>query len=157
MGLRKDALKYLRYKDMLDEVPEEVVEGYRALTGHTYNIIPTRLNVEFVSYDPYKSLQELSKDIKDNGKLLVSSLNNDSRLLPGNLNLKFRAVHDYLHFKHQLEFNYHGEREVYKLQKTLYYAKYYSLFKKMLYSEIVLQTAYKEYFGKFAEKQKVII
>jgi hypothetical protein len=84
----------------------------------------------------------------------ISADFNDSRLLPGKLNLQFRAVHDYLHYVLQAPFTAEGEIQVYGLQKKLHCS---AIGQQILFSEVVLQACYCEYFGKFAEFQKVVL
>jgi len=103
--------------------------------------------------DPYENLAEMTGEIRTNAVMLVGKLHNESQLLPGDLNLKFRAVHDYFHYLLQQEFDFKGELNVYKATKFLHKS---DIGKRILYSEIVLQAAYCTYFGTFG-KQKVII
>jgi len=160
--IQREANKYLRYKCVLDTIDPYEVGQFRMEIDQAYNRIPKDIPcfdgsidnfVVFVDYDPYKDLSEMTEDIQDNEVLKVSSLHNDSRLLPGDLNLKFRAVHDYFHYLLQQPFDFKGELNVYKATKFLHKS---DIGKRILYSEIVLQAAYCEYFGSFG-KQKVII
>lgn len=157
--VQRDALKYERYKDQLPLVSVAELGLFRLEVKQAYErifLIQSNLGigVRFVSGNPYETLADMTKDITESAEMLVSTDFNDSLLLPGELNLQFRAIHDYLHYLYQQAFDFTGEFNVYKVQKMLHSTLYG---RKILYSEIVLQAAYCTYFGKFADKQKVII
>lgn len=156
--IQREANKYLRYKDQLPNIPLCEVVNFRKEVEETYARIEAAsiapLNILFVDEDPYKDLGEMTNDIRNFGRMKVSTLYNNSGLLPGNLNLKFRAVHDYFHYLLQQPFDFKGELNVYKATKFLHSS---DIGKRILYSEIVLQAAYCTYFGGFPDKQKVII
>src|SRR5690606_31648077 len=92
------ALKYERFKCMLPQVPASELATFRQDIERAYDKLPACLTVEFVDVDPYPDLETMSEDITVWDRLKVSALHNESDLLPGLLNLKFRAVHDYFHF-----------------------------------------------------------
>ncbi len=166
--IRTNALKYERFKDQLPQLwltnPTEISQ-YRTDVNNAFdrisnqianggnNSIQIGIRIEYVSGQPYTSLKELTSDC-EGGFMRVSTDFNDSALLPGDLNLKFRAVHDYLHFLFQQSFGFAGEMNVYKAQKFMHTTE---IGRQILYSEIVLQASYCEYFGKFADTQKVIL
>lgn len=150
--LNEAAAKYERFRDMLDQIDPSEIELFKKEVQKAFNMLT--IDVHFVDYDPYKNLFELSRDIFVYNRMKVSSLHNESRLLPGDYNLKFRAVHDFLHYFFQQPFGFEGELEVYKVQKRLHSTK---IGRKILFSEVVMQAAYCEKYGKFPEKQKVII
>jgi len=153
--IQREANKYLRYKCVLDTIDPYEIGQFRMEVDQAFNrmFLPETIIPLFVDYDPYPSLKELTHGVETTRILYVSSLHNDSRLLPGDLNLKFRAVHDYFHYLLQQPFDFKGELNVYKATKFLHKS---DIGKRILYSEIVLQAAYCEYFGTFG-KQKVII
>lgn len=172
---RNNAVKYQRYKDQLDQIDLKEIEQYRKEVREAYFRIPKRWenlgdklfskeDIEtanfsvaeyliFVDFEPYQNLEEMSIDIA-NGQFLVSGLNNDSKLLPGDLNLMFRAVHDYLHYILQQPFGFAGEYKVYQAQKHMHKSR---IGRQILFSEVVLQAAYCEYFGTFAPTQKIVL
>jgi len=165
--IERDALKYERYKDQLNQVNPVEIDLFRSEVNAAFNRIftgngvhtetgylPNSLTFETAKGNPYTSLNALSADIMNNSRLVVSSDNNNSQLLPNDLNLYFRATHDYLHYLYQKPFDFAGEYDVYKAQKLFHSNK---IGRKILYSEIVLQAAYCTYFGKFSDAQKVII
>jgi len=156
--VQRDALKYERYKDQLPLILQDEIDLFGIEVHEAFERIFTGdqlgLTVSFIKGNPYNSLAELTSDIKEKYWFDVSEDNNDSLLLPGKLNLQFRAVHDYLHYLYQQPFDFAGEYNVYKAQRYFHSSK---VGRKILYSEIVLQAAYCTYFGKFSDKQKVII
>lgn len=157
--IQREANKYLRYRDCLERIPlcevvkfrKEVEEAYDRITHKNLGL---SLKVIFVTGDPYANLEEMTNGIESGNILRISSDHNNSALLPGDLNLKFRAVHDYFHYLLQQPFDFKGELNVYKATKFLHQS---DIGKRMLYSEIVLQAAYATYFNGFPQTQKVII
>lgn len=155
--IRTLAIKYERYKDQLGGIPAHEIEQYRLDVHTAFNRVTSLvggIKVVYVSGQPYKGLEDMTSDITVTGCMNVSTEFNDSKLLPGVLNLQFRAVHDYLHYLFQQPFGFSGELNVYKCQKYMHLTE---AGKRILYSEVVMQAAYCEYFGKFADGQKVII
>lgn len=151
--IQREALKYERFKCQLTLIAPEEVEQFRSEVEQAYERLPKDLAIIFVDKDPYPDLFNMTRDIQDCNRMDVSSEHNESQLLPGDLNLKFRAVHDYFHYLLQQPFDFKGELNVYKATKFLHKS---DIGKRILYSEIVLQAAYCTYFGTFG-KQKVII
>ena len=151
--IQREAIKYERFKDQFTLIPAGELEQFRAEIRAAYIRVALLLDIQFVEHDPYKDLEQMSGHITESGCMFVSKLNNESQLLPKELNLMFRAVHDYFHYLLQQEFDFKGELNVYKATKFLHKS---DIGKRILYSEIVLQAAYCTYFGEFG-KQKVII
>lgn len=152
--IRKNAIIYERYKDQFDTLTEEQINVFREEVQEAFRKIPKSIQIEFCSCQPYETADQMFVDIRNNKQLRISSQNNDSKLLPGNLNLEFRAVHDYLHYVLQAPFGAIGEIAVFKLQLK-HHESHVS--KQILFSEVVLQACYFEHFGKFSDKQKVIL
>lgn len=150
--IRNKALVYLRYKDNYNEIDVRDIIKFQEEVNDAYNNIP--IPCKFVEGQPYANHHELTADIKAGKPMRISTDHNDSRLLPGDLNLYFRAVHDYLHYVLQAPFTAVGEIKVYHLQKKLHASE---MSRRILFSEVVLQACYQEYYGKFAPFQKVIL
>lgn len=152
--IRKNALVYLRYKDNYDQLTEEEIKLFREEVIDAFVKLPSDIEVRYVTGQPYANHKELTDDIKTNKVMRISTDHNESTLLPGILNLQFRAVHDYLHYTLQQPFTAAGEINVFKMQK-----KFHSegISQQILFSEVVLQACYCEYFGEFPNKQKVIL
>lgn len=150
--VRKNALIYQRYKDQFNEIKLCELLTFRNEVNKAYATIP--VTVEYVSGQPYANHLELSKDIKENNLMRISKDFNESILLPDILNLRFRAIHDYLHYILQAPFTAYGEIKVYNLQKELHSE---GISQKILFSEVVLQACYAEYFNEFSSTQKVVL
>lgn len=148
--IQDNAIIYQRYKDRFPELTRKQLTQYRFEVAVAFNKLPC--NVDYVNGQPYTSVEELTVDARK-GIIKISRDFNDSKLLPGKLNLEFRAVHDYLHYTLQAPFTAAGEMEVYKLQAKLHN----DFSKKLLYSEVILQACFAEYFGKFIETQKIVL
>jgi len=150
--IRKNAIIYERYKDNFDNIRTEEILLFRQEIRAAYGKIPVM--VGWQSGQPYQNVSELTKDIKDTNRMYISTDHNESRLLPEQLNMEFRAVHDYLHYTLQAPFTAAGEIKVFHLQKKLHSSE---IGRKILFSEVVLQACYQEHFGHFAPTQKVIL
>ena len=77
---------------------KEGIKSFNALIDHidrTYRRMQSRVDVEFVEDDPYKSAEEMRADMEKNKQMKVSSLFNQPGFFGAERNLKFRAVHDY--------------------------------------------------------------
>lgn len=145
---------YARFKCNFSELPQSEIDRFRNEVETAFNRISKLINISFVGTDPYKDLAELTNDIDANKQMLISFENNNNKLLPDQLNLKFRAVHDFLHYVLQAEFDFNGEYQVYKAQKYMHKTE---TGKKILFSEVVLQASYCTIFNKFPEVQKIVI
>lgn len=153
--IQNKAIIYERYKDDFDKLTEEQIDTFRKEVEEAFFLrVYMSVNVVYVKGQPYKDHHELTSDIKVRKRLQISSDHNDSRLLPGEFNLQFRAVHDYLHYILQAPFTAVGEIQVYNLQKKLHESE---ISKQILFSEVVLQACYQEHFGRFAPIQKVVL
>src|SRR5678815_1308157 len=117
--IRKNAIIYERYKDNFDRIPLGELEQFRQEVMDAYKAVANLVDVRYQKSNPYKDVGELTKDIKE-GIMLISNDNNASTLLPGTLNLMFRAIHDYLHYTLQAPFTAAGEIKVFHLQKKLH-------------------------------------
>ena len=153
--IRHKAIIYQRYKDNFDEISVIDLRQFRSEVERAYkeHVLPC-VDVWFVTGQPYENCEQLSKDIAGNKLMLISSDHNESRLLPGELNLQFRAVHDYIHYILQAPFTAEGEIKVYNYQKRFHQI---GIQRQILFSEVVLQACYAEYYGSFAEFQKVVL
>lgn len=150
--IRKNALIYQRYKDQFDSLTPSELLQFQDEVEQAFTCVP--IKVDFVKGQPYANHIELTQDIQRNKRMQISTDFNDSKLLPSDLNLKFRAVHDWLHYTLQAPFTAEGEIKVFKMQK-----KFHSLglMQDILFSEIVLQASFCEYFGAFPTIQKVVL
>lgn len=73
-----------------------------------YHELPFR--VEFVDYDPYPTVESMTSDLGASKVMKISALNNDALLDP-EVNLMFRAIHDFDHCLNRASFSLEGEIE----------------------------------------------
>lgn len=129
-------------------IDERALPSFHALAsqidGQYLDALRTGLKVFFVNYDPYKDLQGMTKDIK-RGLLKISQLHNVHPLFTEEQNLRFRAIHDYTHYKIQSDFSLEGEYKTFLEQSRHCLASSVPA----LYTEVVLQAAHMQYFGTF--------
>ena len=148
--LSSNAAMYERCKNVLKDLPSEVIDEIHSRIKKEFMSLPCR--VEFLA-EELNDLEEVKRKYVETGVLSISSLHNDSELLPGSINLAFRVWHDFVHIQFNYPFDYEGEYNTWKVQsKGLSY-----LARQVLYSEIVLQTAYSLHNGFFPKKQKVVL
>lgn len=150
MNIFSLAGKYLRYKDQFDKIdPSTIEELHRYVRLETLSIpVP----VHFLD-EELNDFHHVKECVKEKGYLPISTLHNNSRLFPGLLNLGFRAIHDWVHIQYDLPFDFYGEYKTWLIQaKELSYPA-----KQVLFSEIVLQTAYYVTYGSFMEDQKIVL
>lgn len=148
------AVIYYRYKDNFPELTKKQLALFRKEVNFAFDSLPKNLEVKYVKGQPYANLFELTHDIKWKNTLQVSTDHNESELLPGILNLSFRAVHDYLHYTLQQPFDARGEINVFKIQKKFHSV---GISQQILFSEVVLQACFAEHYGSFPTKQKVVL
>lgn len=109
-----------------------------------------------------------------NNILLISDQNCNHLFFSKDDNILFRSIHDYLHYKHNLQFNTESalnhELKLYKIQESLYlkYLYVYLLenelylnidlnkFRNLIFNELAAQISYYFTFNKFMEIQKVV-
>ena len=142
---------YLRYKDQFNILPDNLIEKLHIMLMEQFELIADKILFTNESCDDYEENKEF---YKKTGMIKVNRLNNNSILFPGELNLYFRAWHDDIHYYYNLPFGFDGELQTFYHHVSLISDEQ---IKQILFSEIVLQTAYYEKFGKFPDKQKVIL
>jgi len=133
---------------------ESMLPSYRALIDHAENVLYPQIlgkgiDVQFVNNDPYRTRDEMAKDVNDNKILKVSTLFNDHPVLSEEQNLKFRAVHDYYtHIVCNQDFGLRGELKAYNTHARL--APRAAL--PALFTEVVGQACYAIARGQVDEK-----
>lgn len=116
------------------------------------------IHCHYVDCQPYLRGQKLClNDIRtdvNQGHLLISTQFNESKLLGSTVNLMFRAIHDMHHARLNVDFSWQGEcasaRYIMSLTKNV-------LFRQLLFSEILGQSAVCLYTGTFPDEQKVVL
>ena len=150
-AVKEAAALYERGKDMVSEIPEWIVKEIHNSIVKTYVEICDRHGVYLLDKE-LNDFDEIRKRFKENNVLCISTLHDDSKLM-GNFNIMFRVVHDYFHIMLDCGFEWEGEKKVFEKQ-----AEGLSEDAQMvLYSEIMLQTAFKLWYGYYPEKQKVVL
>ena len=146
---------YERYKCQLNDINGEAIAAYIQDINTAYDkILATGIKVEHVNIE-MNSFEAFREAVTNQNTMYISTLfAGDSPFLNTMQNMRFRAVHDYIHYMYNLPFTFDGEVKAYKIQKYFHTSE---ISRKILYSEVVLQAAYCEAFGKFADVQKVII
>jgi len=149
------AALYERGKDQISKVPKEVVEEIRNYVTNAYAQVVLNHRVEFQDKE-LNDFDWIYERFKQDNILYISTMHNQSPLL-GKYNLMFRAVHetmhDYLHIQMNCGFDWKGEGEVY--QKQIEGLSEDAAI--VLFSEIMLQTAFRLWYGYYPEKQKIVL
>ena len=104
--------------------------------GQQFSTLP--VNILFVSYDAYKTSKEMFADIDENNTLKIWSGGEPHELM-ADVNLKFRAIHDYFgHYVGRNNFSYKGETEAYKTHSAMFSP----LANKALFTETIGQNSW---------------
>lgn len=162
------AKKYDAFADEFDYIPDSEIKAFRQLINMQFSDISKNIQIEFVDFEPYganPSIKQMLVDFRK-GIMKIHTTGNDSRIWGKFHNLQFRAIHDYIHLIQELDFTHSEETKVYPAQfEFSLQARYtqafpflnWETYKRILRSEIVYQSAYKEAFGKFHIDQKIIL
>lgn len=152
--------------DEFDLISEHDLHNFRRFVNYQYSILTKAhiLYFDFVDYEPYgtnPSVHEIRKDFLK-GIIKIHTTGNDSKVWGKFYNLQFRAIHDYIHCRYSLDFTHDNEMEVFQRQIEfsnwqLPFDVNFDLYTKVLRSEIVYQSSYKEVFGEFHIDQKIIL
>lgn len=129
-----------------DMVRAEVTRITRA-----FDALKARLDIRFVEADPYKSYAEMRHDVLARRRMLVWTGASETPLWDEITNWKARAVHDWDHIEHDVDFSIEGETAAYRRSA----ARVPGLAPLYL-SEIVLQAAVQTYTGSFDEQKLVL-
>lgn len=167
-AIRELAERYNNTPDELNLINEEQLYILKEVVEHQYNHIKkNNFHFYFTDFEPYGQNPKIKILLQDFhcGHLDIHTTGNDSPVWGAYTNLQFRAIHDYLHCVIEAEFDHTNEHRVLDTQIT--YAKAVSgqafpfadwdLYYRILRSEIVYQSAYKEAYGAFHIEQKVIL
>tara|TARA_R100001082_G_C4342070_1_gene150601 strand:+ start:62 stop:694 length:633 start_codon:yes stop_codon:yes gene_type:complete len=128
-------------------------EALEPFINKMFNQIQSRVNVQFVDEDPYPSEREMCQDAMQNGVLKIWKGGTEHPVFNPELNLKLRAVHDYMtHCQRSTDFGLQGEIASYNgHMKTVPPSAAGALF-----TEVVGQASYFIKRGNFP-KQKIAI
>ena len=143
------------YNDSADQISlltDNQIKNIREVITDKFLDLPCNVSFEYGNAE-LDSFEYVKKTYYQNNVLLISADNINSELLQNSLNLWFRAWHDYIHISNNYLFGFEGE-----FYAFLKHCEGQSeIFKKVLFSEVVLQTAYYETYGMFAPEQKLVL
>ena len=75
---------------------------------YEFNLLPFK--VVFVDSEPYESFEQMFTDFEAMGVLYISTLHCENTIFGDPLvNQKFRAIHDFQHILHELDFSFESE------------------------------------------------
>lgn len=140
------------------QVPSALVRNFQKFIINLAQVELLGINCQYVDFQPYLRGQEVClEDIRadvNRGNLQISTQFNESDLLGQEINMIFRCIHDMHHVKLNADFSWQGEcastRHFMSLTDNF-------LFKQLLFSEILGQSAVYLYNGQFLEHQKVVL
>lgn len=140
------------------EVPSDVVRNFRQFVIDLAQVELPGIEFQFVDFQPYVRgndlcLQDISADFNQ-GRLLISNQFDESDLLGPEINMIFRCIHELHHLKLNVDFKWQGEcastRHIMSFTDN-------ALFKQLLFSEILGQSAVCLDQGQFPSYQKVVL
>ena len=140
------------------EVPSSIRRRFGQFILDLAQVELQGLNCQYVDFQPYLRGNEVCREDMyhdfHQGKLLISTLFNESELLGSEINMIFRCIHDVHHVKLNVDFSWQGEcasaRHIISLTDNV-------LFQQILFSEILGQSAVCLDQGHFPEHQKVVL
>ncbi len=140
------------------------VKHWRAMARDTEKLfrrIKSRVNIEFVDYDPYPGHAAVVADIEQNNRLRVMTLYSDHPVFTPEENWMFRAVHDYMaHFQGEHFFDPAGGHRATKGEIASYnrHAKTFSREAlPALFTEIIGQACYFHVHGQFPVQKVAVL
>jgi hypothetical protein len=157
---------YADAPDELHKINPYDLKNFKALINRMYSEISKTIYFEFVDFEPYglkPRIQYMLPDFRS-GRILIHTSGNDSNLWDKFHNLQFRAIHDFIHCLHNLDFTHRDEHAV--MHKQLEYSYKFAeqfpnldwkMYEQILRSEIIYQSAVKEVYGEFHIDQKIIL
>lgn len=113
--------------------------AFKSEVEQQYKELSKLITIIWTNKDPYKSSAEMFHDVSYWNRLLVYTEGEPNKFMYGEINIKFRAVHDYYgHFVNLYGFNFEGETLAFYA-----HAKMFSpLACKALISETIAQNCY---------------
>lgn len=111
-----------------------------------------KIEIIFTDHDPYANYEQMHADVVSNKRMLVYKGGSDTPLWTPETNWKARAVHDWDHITHSVDFSMTGEAAAFRVSA----ARMPGLAPLYL-SEVVLQAALQNYTGSFAPQQKLVL
>lgn len=117
----------------------------------TFAELTKKVAVKFVAKDPYRSFEEMRDRVRGERQMLVWTGESDTPLWEPVVNWKARAIHDWDHIQHGLDFSMEGEAGAFRVAA----ARMPGLAPLYL-SEIALQAAVYNFYQTF-DAQKLVV
>jgi len=150
--LKMLAQAYLQGRDV-SRTPraQEMARAEASRIERAFEAMKRRIKVVFTDRDPYSSYEQMRDDVRANKRMFVYTGFSDTPLWTPEVNWKARAVHDWDHLQHDVDFSLPGEAAAFRASaaRTPGLAPLYL-------SEIALQAATQNYTGQFAPQKLVI-
>lgn len=109
------------------------------------------VHVQFVDHDPYQSFEQMRDQVQSTGTMLVYKGESETPLWDPLTNWQARAVHDWDHLEHNVDFSMEGEAAAYRSAA----ARTPGL-EPLYLSEVMLQAAIRNYTGAFVPQKLVL-
>ena len=157
MSIRREDLEtlseaYLKSPDRSnDPKVRAMVQAEVDRIERAFNALRRKIDIVFTPDDPYGSYQEMLQRVLSERRMYVFTGFSDTPLWTPEVNWKARAVHDWDHIEHGIDFSMTGEASAFRASA----ARMPGLAPLYL-SEIALQAAVQNYTGNFAP-QKVVL
>ncbi|HEY9674382.1 MAG TPA: hypothetical protein V6D11_23285 [Waterburya sp.] len=140
------------------ELSSSVVQSFRQFIIELAQVELQGIDFQYVDFDPYYRgtelcLEDIYADYRQ-GKLLISTQFNNSKLLGPDVNMIFRCIHEMHHLKLNVGFGWDGE---YATACHIISLTNNFLFKQILFSETIGQVSVRLYAGEFPAHQKVVL
>ena len=134
----------------------EILRSWDILNRHNqrmFDILQSKVKVEWTSDDPYKTAQEMREKVKKSGIIYINT--DYSSNLPSGWseedNWKFRTVHDFIvHIGGKVDFTQKGEIQAFNVHAKIVPPAALDA----LFSEVVAQAAYATTMNDFPKQQK---
>ena len=130
---------------------QDMVAAEVARIDRTFTALQKKIHVVFVDHDPYASYDQMRAEVLAQKRMLIYKGGSETPLWDAETNWKARAVHDWDHITHDVDFSMEGEAAAYRqsAQRVPGLAPLYL-------SEIVLQAAVQSITGAFDEQKLVL-
>jgi hypothetical protein len=140
------------------EFSKTAIELYRSYLIRRFYDLP--IGIVWSKDDPYTSFQEMKLDATQFGRIRVYT-GGSPAIIDHQSNLMFRAIHDWAHIQSHSDFSMLGElnayREMVRSANNYFNGKCPNYIKKILFSEVVLQSAAAFQQGLGVEQRIVIL
>jgi hypothetical protein len=130
---------------------QAMVEAERARIDKAFTALRRKIDVQFVDHDPYSSYEQMRDAVRSSKQMLIFKGGSETPLWDQETNWKARAVHDWDHITHDVDFSMEGETAAFRKS-----ADRLPGLAPLYLSEIVLQAAVQSITGNFDEQKLVL-